>query len=85
MEMEERARQLLAEMQGELAKGQQMMAELEQRQLNLRDTMLQIRGAITALEMLLNQQSGTVSAATVGAAPAVTATTDGVEEQAVVG
>lgn len=79
MEMDERVRQLLAEMQGELAKGQQMMADLEKRQLNLRDTMLQIRGAITALEMLLNQQSGAESAATAGAA------TDGVEEQAVIG
>jgi phage gp29-like protein len=80
MDMEERVRQLLAEMQGELAKSQQVMADLEQRQATLRDTMLQIRGAITALEMVLTPPASTESTETVGVEPAASATANGVEE-----
>jgi chromosome segregation ATPase len=48
-QLEERVSQLKAEQQ----KGQQMLAELENRQAELRQTLLRISGAIQVLEELL--------------------------------
>jgi hypothetical protein len=42
--------------------------------------MLQIRGAITALEMVLTPPASTESTETVGVEPAASATANGVEE-----
>lgn len=46
----------LAELRGERDRGEEMLAELQQRQAALRDTLLRIHGAIQVLEEL--QQSG---------------------------
>lgn len=78
--MEERVHKLLAEMQNELARGQQVMADLEQRQANLRETMLQIRGAITALNMLLNDQGSAADSE-----PVASVSANGIEELAAAG
>lgn len=43
----------LAQLKGEYESGQQMLAELEAKQRNLRDTLLRISGAIQVLEELL--------------------------------
>jgi hypothetical protein len=45
----------LAELRDELAKGHQQIAMLDQRRLEVRDTMLRISGAILVLEELLLQ------------------------------
>lgn len=44
--------QKLQELRYEYAKGQQQLAQLDQRRQELRDTMLRISGAITVLEEL---------------------------------
>jgi hypothetical protein len=46
-------KQKLQELQGQLVKGQQQMALLDQRRQELRDTMLRINGAILVLEELI--------------------------------
>jgi ABC-type transporter Mla subunit MlaD len=45
----------LHQLQQELASGQQLMADLEQRQQNLRETLLRIGGAIQVLQELLQE------------------------------
>ena len=46
--------QRLKELKGEFEAGQKMLAELETRQANARNTLLRISGAIQALEELLS-------------------------------
>lgn len=48
----------LEELRGEHARGQAQMRALEQRQAELRDTLLRISGAIQVLEELLAQANG---------------------------
>ena len=57
--MREQAEGRLSELRAELQKGQQVLAELEARQAELRQTLLRISGAIQVLEELL---SGTAPA-----------------------
>ncbi len=51
--MREQAERRVAELKAELQKGQQVLAELEARQAELRQTLLRISGAIQVLEELL--------------------------------
>lgn len=48
--MKEQLEKRLAELKTEFASGQKVMAELETKQANLRDTLLRISGAIQILE-----------------------------------
>jgi hypothetical protein len=48
----------LAELRGERDRGEEMLAELQQRQAALRDTLLRIQGAIQVLEELQQQSGG---------------------------
>ena len=48
--MREQLEKRLAELKAEFEAGQKMMAELEAKQVNLRDTLLRISGAIQLLE-----------------------------------
>lgn len=48
----------LEELRGEFTRGQAQMKALEQRQTELRDTLLRISGAIQVLEELLAQDNG---------------------------
>lgn len=54
--MNEQIEARLAELREEARKGEEMLAELQQRQAALRDTLLRIHGAIQVLEEL--QKSG---------------------------
>jgi hypothetical protein len=51
--------QRLLQLKTELETGQKMLAELEQRRVNLEQTMLRIAGAIQVLEELLAADTGT--------------------------
>jgi len=51
--MREQAERRVSELKAELQKGQQVLAELEARQADLRQTLLRISGAIQVLEELL--------------------------------
>ena len=51
--MREQAEQRVSELKAELQKGQQVLAELEARQAELRQTLLRISGAIQVLDELL--------------------------------
>lgn len=51
--MQQQLEQRLNELKTEFAAGQQMLAELEQKKANLRDTLLRITGAIQVIEELL--------------------------------
>ncbi len=51
--MREQAERRVGELKAELQKGQQVLAELEARQAELRQTLLRISGAIQVLEELL--------------------------------
>jgi hypothetical protein len=51
--MREQAERRVSELKDELQKGQQMLAELEARQAELRQTLLRISGAIQVLDELL--------------------------------
>jgi predicted nuclease with TOPRIM domain len=53
--MKERLEKRLAELKIEFDSGQQMLADLEAKQANLRETLLRISGAIQVLEELLAQ------------------------------
>ena len=59
--MQAQLEQRLAQLKAEYDSGQQMLAELEQKQRNLRDTLLRISGAIQVLEEELGRaaQPGT--------------------------
>ena len=53
--MQEKLQQRLQSLKSEYEAGQKMMAELEAKQTNLRDTLLRISGAIQVLEEALNE------------------------------
>jgi hypothetical protein len=55
--MREESERRLAELKAEFEAGQQMLADLETRQADLRETLLRISGAIQVLEELLAQAS----------------------------
>ena len=54
--MRERLEQRLKELKAEFESGQKMLAELEAKQANLRESLLRISGAIQVLEEMLAQQ-----------------------------
>ena len=56
--MNDKLNQRLAELTTELECGQRMMAELDSRQLKLRESMLRISGAIQVLRELLGATAG---------------------------
>ncbi len=53
--MKEQLEQRLKELKAEFESGQQMLADLEEKQANLRETLLRISGAIRVLEEMLQQ------------------------------
>lgn len=55
--MKEQLEKRLAELKAEFASGQKVMADLEAKQASLRDTLLQISGAIQVLEEELGKVS----------------------------
>ncbi|GAX37249.1 hypothetical protein [Nodularia sp. NIES-3585] len=55
--MKEQLEKRLAELKTEFASGQKVMAELETKQANLRDTLLRISGAIQILEEEISKVS----------------------------
>lgn len=55
--MKEQLEKRLAELKAEFASGQKVMADLEAKQANLRDTLLKISGAIQVLEEELGKIS----------------------------
>lgn len=55
--MKEQLEKRLAELKAEFASGQKVMAELETKQANLRDTLLRISGAIQILEEAITEDS----------------------------
>jgi predicted nuclease with TOPRIM domain len=57
--MKEQLEKRLAELKSEFEAGQKMMAELESKQSNLRDTLLRISGAIQILEEEINRVNDT--------------------------
>ncbi len=63
--MKEQLEQRLSELRSEYESGEKMLAELEAKQVNLRETLLRIVGAIQVLEEELSkakQKAGDVSA-----------------------
>ena len=66
--MREQVEQRVSELRAELQKGQQMLAELEAKEAELRQTLLRISGAIQVLEELLTDTSP-APAAVPGAGP----------------
>jgi len=52
--MKEQLQRRLEELKSEFESGQKMLADLEAKQVNLRETLLRISGAIQVLEELLN-------------------------------
>ncbi|MHC0066368.1 hypothetical protein ACWATR_26215 [Nostoc sp. UIC 10890] len=58
--MKEQLEKRLAELKAELVSGQKVMADLEAKQANLRDTLLRISGAIQILEEITSstEQNG---------------------------
>ena len=48
--MKERVEKRLSELQAEFERGQQMLAELEEKQANMRESLLRISGAIQVLK-----------------------------------
>ncbi|MGB9927636.1 MAG: hypothetical protein ACPK85_04455 [Methanosarcina sp.] len=57
--MKQKLEQCLKELKDQFESGQKMMAELESKQANLRDTLLRISGAIQVLEELIATESNT--------------------------
>ncbi len=55
--MQDQLQQRLNDLQAEYESGQQMLADLEARQTELRETMLRISGAIQVLEELLGPEA----------------------------
>jgi prefoldin subunit 5 len=73
--MRERLEQRVSELKAEQEKGQHMLAEIDARQAELRQTLIRISGAIQVLEELLggpgaSQEDHTAPAAAVGGLPA---------------
>lgn len=58
--MKQQLEQRLKELREEFESGQKMMAELESKQANLRDTLLRISGAIQVLEELIATESNII-------------------------
>ncbi len=56
--MKERIEQRLKELRAEFESGQRTLAELDARQMELRDTLLRVSGAIQVLEEQLTPQAG---------------------------
>lgn len=56
--MKEHLEQRLKELKAEFESGQKMLAELEVKQTNLRDSLLRISGAIQVLEEELSKHNG---------------------------
>lgn len=54
--MKEQLEQRLKELKTEFENGQKMLAYMEARQANLRNTLIRISGAVQVLEELLNQK-----------------------------
>jgi septation ring formation regulator EzrA len=54
--MQPQIEQRLQELKAEFTSGQKMLAELEAKEINLRETLLRISGAIQVLEELLTQE-----------------------------
>lgn len=71
--MRERLEERLVELRAELAAGEQLMAELEARQVHLRSAMLRISGAIQVLEEVLEPDGPPRSPAPAEAAHALPA------------
>lgn len=65
--MREQVEQRVSELKAELQKGRQMLAELEAREADLRQTVLRISGALQVLEELL---AGSATPAPNGTRPA---------------
>jgi DNA repair exonuclease SbcCD ATPase subunit len=59
--MQERLQQRLQALKNEYEAGQRMMAELDAKQVALRDTLLRISGAIQVLEEALGEAEATYS------------------------
>lgn len=55
--MKEKLQQRLQTLKSEFEAGQKVLAELEEKQTNLRQTLLRISGAIQVLEEVLNEIS----------------------------
>ncbi len=55
--MREQLEQRLNELKSEFEAGQKMLAELEAKQANLRETLLRISGAIQVLQEVLDERS----------------------------
>jgi septal ring factor EnvC (AmiA/AmiB activator) len=70
--MHQRLQTRLAQLKSEYQAGQQMLAELEQKQRNLRETLLRISGAIQVLEEELGQAAPAPNQATPNGAEAPT-------------
>lgn len=56
--MKRQLEQRLKELKVEFESGQKMLSDLENKQANLRDTLLRISGAIQVLEEILENESG---------------------------
>lgn len=61
--MQNKLQRRLQTLQSEFESGQKMLADLEAKQMQLRETLLRISGAIQVLEELLNESSETNGAA----------------------
>jgi len=59
--MREQLEQRLAELKSEFESGQKMMADLNDKQASLRDTLLRISGAIQILEEEIAKSSATIN------------------------
>lgn len=55
--MRQQLKQRLQELKAEFATGQKMLADLEAKQANLRETLLRISGAVQVLEEVLAERS----------------------------
>ncbi len=60
--MKQQLEQRLKELREEFESGQRALAELEAQQMNIRDTLLRISGAIQVLEELIAAESGILKA-----------------------
>ncbi|WP_414570413.1 hypothetical protein [Nostoc sp. CCY 9925] len=59
--MKQQLEQRLAELKSEFASGQKVLADLESKQVSVRETLLRIQGAIQVLEEELTKNNGTAS------------------------
>ncbi|MDZ8025865.1 MAG: hypothetical protein RMX35_27645 [Nostoc sp. DcaGUA01] len=59
--MKQQLEQRLAELKSEFASGQKVLADLESKQVSVRETLLRIQGAIQVLEEELTKNNGAAS------------------------